>query len=967
MANRDVIKNLSAARVTSASTSYVDALTATGTPTNGSKDFWVICSALVDKSATTTDVNAKLIDSTGVADLCVWNIEPQDTTDLMAVFGLAKWTSPASPVSQSFKLQYSSETSGTAGIGSMAIVAIESATGDQYIGDDASTTTTSATMVAAQTLTFTPATTGDYLIIAYAEVDAQNVGVQLDVDGTDSHIADPVEDKDATTWSAWSAIHKVNLTAVSHTIKIEFRATAGGTAELRRRRILAIRLDTLKASSTDYTSTRATTVSTTAVDAASTTFTAAASVDYFAIGNVTIDGSSTTISTNAQMSMDAAVVALSTREMNLSTTETPYAAINYSTFAAGSRTIKTQVFSETASVTTGYAYRGIYVLDLRETPNISVSVTGVAAVGAVGTALTTAKATTTTTGVAAVGAVGTVSMPVPISVSVTGVEAAGLVGPTFVDYQTVLGDGTDGTSFTFSSVPFGAAYSGRLVVVAIGARALLTSGRITGVTIGGVSATQLVSYSGAGVDGQYPFDIWAATVPSGATGTVAVTYNQTMREAWIAVWSAYDMLATPYDTLAVTTGGGIDTKAGGVLIAAFYGDADPSHTLTGVTEEFDETPTGTTYVDAGGSLSPTATSTGHTVSTSDVGSFVLAVSLEPVGSPTGLAVTAKANVPPTGVSAIGYVGTAFGALGISAITTGVAAVGAVGTALTTAKATTTTTGAEATGSVGTALTTAAATTTTTGVNATGSVGTVLTTAAATTTTTGVEAVGYVGEVTVTAAAGGDIDVDATGVEAIGSVGTVLTTAKATTTTTGVEATGSVGTVFAAANSNTPVTGVNATGSVGTVVVTAAATTAPTGVDATGSVGTTTVDTATRAIVTGVEATGSVGTVVVTAKANVFPTGVDTTGSVGTVTTTAAATTTPTGVNATGSVGTVAATAPSIVYISGVQAVGAVSQVLVWGPVPPVPPASWTPVNETQGASWVQVNDGNTVTWVEVPT
>jgi len=371
VANRDIIKNLSATRLTTTSTSYQDGLTATGTPTNGSKDFWVLCSAIVDSSSTSRNVNTKLIDSTGAADMCVWNIEPKDATDLMAVFGLAKWTSPVSPVSQSFKLQYSIQTSGTAGVDEMCIVAIESATGDQYIETNAETTTTSASYQDAQTLTFTPPTQGDYLIIAYAETNCSSTtagSVQLDVDGTVSHISDPQDLSDVANYMPYIAVTKVQLAASSRTIKIQFKSNGSATARIRRRRILAIRCDTLQLVSTDYTSTRATTSSTSAspADAASTTFTAAGSVDYFAISNVVLDHPETTTSVSAQTTMDGSVVASHTREPVSTSAERPYAAINYSAFAAGSRTVKTRVHGESGFTSSGYADRGIYVLDLRE-------------------------------------------------------------------------------------------------------------------------------------------------------------------------------------------------------------------------------------------------------------------------------------------------------------------------------------------------------------------------------------------------------------------------------------------------------------------------------------------------------------------------------------------------------------------------------------------------------------------------
>lgn len=370
MANRDVAKNASATRVTTTSATYQDALTLTWTPSAASTDYWLLYSATADYSAATSDVLVKFINSTTPTDLCSINIEPKDTTDRIAVFGLSKWTSPSSPVSQSFKIQYASESGRPAGCANMVAWAIEKRTGDQYIETDGEISTTSASYQDAQDLTFTPASQGDYLIVAYAEIDVSTAlgggSVQLTVDGTASHIVDPYDISELINYSPWMAVHKVNLTAASHTIKIQYNGGGTNNANIRRRRILAIRLDTLRSNSADYTSTRATTTSTTAVDAASTTFTAAGSVDYFVIGNVTLDGSSTTISTNAQVLMDGAVTALHAREPFATTTERPYAALSYSAFASGSRTCKTQVYSETASITTGYSYRGIYVLDLRE-------------------------------------------------------------------------------------------------------------------------------------------------------------------------------------------------------------------------------------------------------------------------------------------------------------------------------------------------------------------------------------------------------------------------------------------------------------------------------------------------------------------------------------------------------------------------------------------------------------------------
>lgn len=373
MADRDVAKAASAGRVTTVSTTYQDGLSLSWTPSAASKDYWLLGSAIIDGSSTGADVRAKVRDVTAGADLCLCNIEPRDTTDRTAVAFLAKWPSPGSPTSQNFKIQYSTETANTttAGCAEMVLVAVESHADDEYVETDAETSTTSTSFQDAQTLTFTPATAGEYLIVAYGEVNnnAPSVGqVQLDIDGVASHLLDPLDLSDGTTYFTWFAVRKVSLTAAS-TIKIQIKSNGSSATRIRRRRILAIRLDTLRDNFDNYTAARGSTTNTSGspVDAASVTFTAAGSVDYLAIGNVVIDSNSASISTNAVLSMDGAAAALHTREASASGVERAYAALSYAAFAAGSRTVRAQVYSETASVTTGYAWRGVYVLDLRET------------------------------------------------------------------------------------------------------------------------------------------------------------------------------------------------------------------------------------------------------------------------------------------------------------------------------------------------------------------------------------------------------------------------------------------------------------------------------------------------------------------------------------------------------------------------------------------------------------------------
>jgi hypothetical protein len=371
MADRDVAKASSATRVSSTSTSYQDALTLTWTPATGSKDYWLIWSALVDRATTSSDTLVRLYDSTGAAELSVLNIEPSDTTDVEAVFGLAKWTSPSTPVSQSFILQYAGETGATvSGLDDMTIVAIESHASDQYVETLAEQSTFRESYQDRQTLTFTPAASGDYLIIASAEFTFDGTsdgGVRLTVDGVASHEVDPQDQTDSTNYIPWLAVHKVTLDASSHTIKIQNKTPEEDTAAVRRRRILAIRLDTLRLASSTYTAgTTSSTDSSNMVDTALTTFTAEASTDYFVLGNQILYNNSNSFSTKARIRYGSTNFALTLTEPRTSGNQQSYFALGYTQFSAGSIDARVQYSTETASRTVTAKDRGIYVLDLRE-------------------------------------------------------------------------------------------------------------------------------------------------------------------------------------------------------------------------------------------------------------------------------------------------------------------------------------------------------------------------------------------------------------------------------------------------------------------------------------------------------------------------------------------------------------------------------------------------------------------------
>lgn len=166
--------------------------------------------------------------------------------------------------------------------------------------------------------------------------------------------------------------------------------------------------------------------------------------------------------------------------------------------------------------------------------------------------------------------------------------------------------------YTFTGVDIGSASSDRVIIAAVHNR--LTGTVISGVTIGGVTATQdaaTLASSNAGAA-----DIWRAAVPTGTTATVVVDMpvGDPANGCLVALWAITGHTVTVADTGSVAGGssgskGGTATvtaTAGGCVIAANYLHYTPTVTteLTGVTEDYDLGLSGTAAF-AGGHAYPT--------------------------------------------------------------------------------------------------------------------------------------------------------------------------------------------------------------------------------------------------------------------------------------------------------------------------------------------------------------------------
>lgn len=370
MADRDVAKSQSAARITTTSTTPQDAQTVTFTPASASKKYYILASCIADHSVGVSPnaVAVDLYDSTAGSVLQQCERVVKDTTDKANWTFLYEWTSPSTPVSQTFKLRYYNTSTGTAGIQERTLIVLESHASDGSAVTPGNVSTSATAFQDGQTVSLTVGSGGDYLILAGGQMSntsANDARARLNVDGVSVLPFSPVN-VGSNGKQSLSMAYRATLAAGSRDVKLQYCSTAGANVTLYAPCIVAIRVDTLRLFSSDYTAARITTTSTTPQDGASTTITAEPSVDYLVVSSVVIDGNSTTISTNAQMLLDGVAANIQIAELSVSGSNRPYGPYSVAQYAAGSRTFKTQFFSETASITTGAAHRGIYVLDFRE-------------------------------------------------------------------------------------------------------------------------------------------------------------------------------------------------------------------------------------------------------------------------------------------------------------------------------------------------------------------------------------------------------------------------------------------------------------------------------------------------------------------------------------------------------------------------------------------------------------------------
>lgn len=352
---------------TTTSASDQDKTTLTFTP-DANKDYFIFGCALIGFSGVTADSRAKLVNTTSATTFNSIAVEGKDATDYFSFAGLTKESFGASPASQTYKIQFSSESGlHTAKIKESRILALRKESQDQYAESLGDSTTSGTTFLNKVTLTFTPSTTGSYTFIFCADCSIDATGTaffetQLDIDSTTQYVRSARHLDDVTTFcSIMGVVPNVSLSNASHTITLQYKSDGTNTMTIRNAKIIALRQSDFSVVQTAHQQTRQTRTASTYADVsgATVTFTPAAAEHILFAGSM-FDHNSITSSGFNQFLEGATVIAEMTEEPTNTAEDMPFFTFYRKTLTASSTTWAIQHKAESTG-TVGSDELGIFI------------------------------------------------------------------------------------------------------------------------------------------------------------------------------------------------------------------------------------------------------------------------------------------------------------------------------------------------------------------------------------------------------------------------------------------------------------------------------------------------------------------------------------------------------------------------------------------------------------------------------
>jgi hypothetical protein len=369
MATRQAFYQESLAESSTTNQNWVDKCVCTFTPDSNST-YWILASwsHTSDATASQDRSQTRLYSVESAVAFNLGEMRPHELTtpqDYTNAFALGKLTFGASPAPQNVKIQYTCYGSVTTRIRDARILVLEADAADQMAEATGWSSSSSQTYQTKATLTFTPGSSGDYLIIAAAQIasdaNADAVYFQLNyvtgasvygdriwycVDGWDNH--------------PFAAMAKLTLASSAQTFRAEYKTgTASVLAWVGDARILALRLDKFD---------NAYFASNYAVQAMLTLTQTPQAVDHAIIAIGAYNPVSTTVSGYAQALQGATSLSEVVKESQNTAGYQYMGIVSKQALAATSTSWKWQIKAETAGTTVNADELAIAVLQLGATP-----------------------------------------------------------------------------------------------------------------------------------------------------------------------------------------------------------------------------------------------------------------------------------------------------------------------------------------------------------------------------------------------------------------------------------------------------------------------------------------------------------------------------------------------------------------------------------------------------------------------
>ena len=235
------------------SADWTNTLSLTFTPDDNAS-YWLFASAAFTNSSGSNDhvgwVTVYHVQGeTVLLEQSVQRQEASSPQDWVGVFGIARLSFGAAPGEQQLDVNINSSHAGdTTKLKDVRLLLIKADAADAYAESLASVNTSSTSWQTAATLTFMPASPGDYLVIASAtRASDANLGAMRsrlnDVSGGTTYGDRAWYCKDDWDNQPFAVMEKLSLAAASRTFRLEYRSESGTLCYLQGARILALRLD----------------------------------------------------------------------------------------------------------------------------------------------------------------------------------------------------------------------------------------------------------------------------------------------------------------------------------------------------------------------------------------------------------------------------------------------------------------------------------------------------------------------------------------------------------------------------------------------------------------------------------------------------------------------------------------------------------------------------------------------------